>query len=168
MAGSNRNKTIKVGKTPPQKVIKIGGNPKEYIRTGANPDSIMQEHPVWRLADCDVDESGIWSFYKERLKDVFWDVIFPSLRQFESMTWSDIFIKGKKSNHGIDPNELNKCARERLIELRVEAEAIHSLRLGGKIRLYGYMTGAVYNILWYDDDHGDNSTCVCRSALKHT
>lgn len=21
---------------------------------------------------------------------------------------------------------------------------------------------------WYDDDHGDNNKCVCRSRLKHT
>ena len=168
MAACNKQKSIKQAQNPQQKVIREGGVATGGILFGSDPNSIMREHPGWRLADCDVAESGMWSFYKERLKDGFWDVIFPNLRQFESMTWSDIFVKGKKSNHGIDPNELNKCARDRLIELRVEAEAIHSLRLGGKIRLYGYMTGAVYNILWYDDDHGDNSTCVCRSVLKHT
>lgn len=38
----------------------------------------------------------------------------------------------------------------------------------GISKIYGYMTGRVFNVLWYDDDHGDNSTCVCRSHLKHT
>ena len=79
------------------------------------------------------------------------------------MTWGQILLEGKKQNHSIVPEKLNKCARDRLIELRVEAEAIYSLRLGGTLRLYGYMNGATYSILWYDEDHGDNDTCVCRS-----
>lgn len=168
MAASKKNKIPKTSANPQQRIVKFGGSPTERIRVGANPDSIMQEHPVWRLADCDVDEKGIWSFCKKRMVDDFWDVIFPNLRQFESMTWSDIFIKNKKCNHSIDPNKLNKAARERLAEMKIEAEAIYSLRFGGKLRLYGYMTGNAYNILWYDDDHGDNDTCVCRSTLKHT
>ena len=84
------------------------------------------------------------------------------------MTWSDIFISAKKHNHAIDVASLNKSSRDRFSELCIEAEAIHSLRLGGTIRLYGFLTGPIYNILWYDNDHGDNSTCVCRSAKKHT
>ncbi|CUP62134.1 Uncharacterized phage-associated protein [Anaerostipes hadrus] len=32
----------------------------------------------------------------------------------------------------------------------------------------GYMVEKVFNILWYDDNHGDNNRCVCRSYLKHT
>lgn len=45
---------------------------------------------------------------------------------------------------------------------------IISLRITENHRLYGYMSGRVFNILWYDDDHGDNNNCVCRSHLKHT
>ena len=50
----------------------------------------------------------------------------------------------------------------------IEAESLISLRLTGNHRLYGYMTGRVFNVLQYDNNHGDNSTCVCRSYLKHT
>lgn len=42
------------------------------------------------------------------------------------------------------------------------------VRITGKHRLYGFMRGAVFNVLWYDLDHGDNDTCVCRSRKKHT
>lgn len=63
---------------------------------------------------------------------------------------------------------MNKVAQDRLFEKRIEAESLISLRLTGTHRLYGYMTGRVFNILWYDDDHGDNAECVCRSRLKHT
>ena len=84
------------------------------------------------------------------------------------MTWGEILIKGNKQNHYIDVGSLNKIARDRLADLQIEAEDICSLRLGGKLRLYGLLIGSVYHILWYDDSHGDSDTCVCRSKLKHT
>lgn len=55
-----------------------------------------------------------------------------------------------------------------MAERYIEAEALISLRMTGNHRLYGYMSGRVFNIIWYDDDHGDNDTCVCRSFKKHT
>lgn len=148
--------------------IKQGGTPVDGIRMGGSPDSVWSLHPVWNVASCDIDAEGSWSFHKERLRDEFWDVIFPRLREFVRMTWSDIFVSSSKQNHGIDPRGLNKCARDRLFDLRIEAESIYSLRLGGGLRLYGFLVGATYNILWYDNDHGDNDTCVCRSHKKHT
>ncbi len=84
------------------------------------------------------------------------------------MTWSEIIVKANKQNHSIDVDSLNKVAQDKLAKLHIEAESLLSLRLRGTIRLYGFMVGPVYSILWYDDDHGDNNTCVCRSSLKHT
>lgn len=167
MAASKRKKCAARDRTP-ERQIHRGGTPVSEIRIGGNPDSYYECHPVWRFATCDVDESGAWAFCKSRLSDEFWEQIFPKLREFESMTWGDIFITAKKQNHSVTPDELNKCAQDRLRGMSVEAEAIHSLRLGGRLRIYGFMTGATYNILWYDNDHGDNETCVCRSRLKHT
>ena len=77
-------------------------------------------------------------------------------------------VNAKKQNHTIEVKKLNKMAINRLIELHVEAESLVSLRLTGTHRIYGHMTGAIFNILWVDLDHGDNSTCVCRSNKKHT
>lgn len=156
MAGSKRTK----GK------IRQGGVPSKGIRVGGNPDSIMSDSPSWAFAFCDMEST--WGFCRERLEAEFWEIIFPKLREFETMSWSDIFIKANKQNHSIDLNCLNKVARDRLGELHVEAEALYSLRLRGNIRLYGFMVGTVYNILWYDKEHGDNDSCVCRSKLKHT
>ena len=65
-------------------------------------------------------------------------------------------------------DELSKAAAARLVDLKIEAEAVHTLRLGGQLRLYGTLDGSVYNIIWYDDDHWDNDRCVCRSNKKHT
>ena len=164
MAGSKR---IKCG-CAPKSEVRQGGTPSPGIKLGGDPDSIMKEHPSWRLASCDMEPNIRWSFHEPRLSHDFWTTIFPKLQDFERMTWSDIFISAKKHNHAIDVASLNKSARDRFSELCIEAEAIHSLRLGGTIRLYGFLTGPIYNILWYDNDHGDNSTCVCRSVKKHT
>lgn len=128
----------------------------------------MRQHPSWSFGACDTDPTIRWAFYKQRMEETFWDTILPKLKEFEAMTLSAIFVDGKKQNHGIDVQTLNKDARKRLEELRVEAEAVHSLRLGGNLRIYGYLEGSVYHILWYDDNHGDNNTCVCRSYKKHT
>lgn len=146
--------------------IKQGGNPVGGIRAGGDPDSIMSCHPSWNFSMCDSD--GAWAFCQKRLSDTFWTTVFPKLKDFESMTWSEIIVKANKQNHSIDVDSLNKVAQDKLAKLHIEAESLLSLRLRGTIRLYGFMVGPVYSILWYDDDHGDNNTCVCRSSLKHT
>ena len=94
--------------------------------------------------------------------------VLPKMYGWESQTWKEI-IKPKKQNHFIQVSTLNKCAIERLEELRIEAESLFSLRIQGKERLYGLIEGdGTFNIIWYDTDHGDNSTCVCKSQKKHT
>lgn len=109
-----------------------------------------------------------WNFSKNRLADSFWEMLLPKMREFESMTLAEIFVVAKKQNHGIDVTELSAAAAARLAELHTEAESVHSLRLGGKLRLYGVLGGSVYSIIWYDDDHGDNPNCVCRSSKRGT
>ena len=151
-----------------KKIVKCTKEPASQIRIGGDPESIYGFHPSWSFSSCDIDETIPWSFCKNRLINDFWDIIFQKLREFESMTWGQIFINGKKQNHSIILSELNKCARDRLNELHIEAEAIYSLRLGSTLRIYGYMVQHTYCILWYDDNHGDNNTCVCRATLKHT
>ena len=110
----------------------------------------------------------MWAFSKEHVGEVIWTEIIPRLRALETQTWSEILVRDKKQNHSLDLNDLNRVDQDRLITRYIEAESLISLRVTGTHRLYGYMTGRVFNILWYDDEHGDNSKCVCRSHLKHT
>ena len=152
----------------PKTGIKYGASPKTGVHFGADPDSIFQHNPSWRFSICDIDQDSRWAFTESRLSTEFWQHIFPRLRALESMTWADILIVGKKANHAINPEDLNKGARDRLDALQIETEAVISLRVNGVCRLYGILEGPVYKILWYDNDHGDNLTCVCRSHKKHT
>lgn len=129
------------------------------------PSQYYSQNPAWTFANSDQD---MWAFSKEHVGEVIWTEIIPRLRALETQTWSEILVRDKKQNHSLDLNDLNRVAQDRLITRYIEAESLISLRVTGTHRLYGYMTGRVFNILWYDDEHGDNSKCVCRSHLKHT
>lgn len=154
---NRKKKTVKQTKNPPG---------RSFGKT--DPDSHSKEKLSWNFSMCDTDPSIRWSFCKERLLDIFWDVIIPKMRGFESMTVAEIFVQAKKQNHAVDVTKLAPEAIARLTELHIEAASVHSLRLGGQLRLYGILHGSTYSIIWYDDDHGNNKTCVCRSNLRHT
>lgn len=135
-------------------------NPKRI----EEPDKILGMNPSWAFYRC--DKEGRWAFTKDRLRDVFWDKIFPKLKSFEQQTWGQI-ISGS-NHHFIEVSTLNKCARDRLDQLNITEERIFSLRLENTIRIYGIRPKATMVVLWYDNDHGDNDTCVCRSHQGHT
>ncbi len=149
-----------------KKIVKQKENPKsrQVVQT-EDPNHYYREHPAWSFSSCD---SEMWGFNEDNLKDVFWSEVFPFLKNLESQTWNDILIAAKKQNHSINVSTLNLKAQKRLEERFIEQDSLISLRLSGSQRLYGYIVGRVFNVLWYDSDHGDNDSCVCRSNLKHT
>ena len=129
------------------------------------PESYYDKNPSWNFHTCD---NEMWSFSKENAGDYIWSEIIPHLKGLESQTWNEIFLLAKKQNHSISCLTLNPIAQKRLSEKYIEAESLCSLRLNGTHRIYGYMNGSVFNILWFDPCHGDNDKCVCRSTKKHT
>lgn len=155
MAGSKKKKEIKQKETPNGKVLAQGGSPEQYYA----------QNPVWAFNNADQD---MWAFSQDHIGKRIWTEILPRLRNLETQTWNEILVKNKKQNHSLPVNNLNKIAQERLVQKYIEASSLISLRISGTHRLYGYMTEQVFNVLWYDDDHGDNDTCICRSYLKHT
>lgn len=155
MADYKRKKEVKQKEFPKERFIAQGGDPERYY----------SENPAWAFASSDQE---MWTISREHLGDLFWTEFLPRLRSLETQTWSEILIKNKKNNHSLEPDKLNKVAQDRLVARFIEPESVISLRITGTHRLYGYMTGRVFNILWYDDHHGDNNTCVCRARMKHT
>lgn len=152
---ADSKKKVKQVKFPDGKSIRQGGDPKQYY----------SQHPAWNFSGCDKEK---WSIYSDAVYEIFRSEILPHFESWESQTWIYILVDAKKQNHSVDLHNLNKVALSRLTKMRVEAEALISLRLSGRHRIYGYMSGAIFNILWIDLDHGDNTTCVCRSTKKHT
>lgn len=148
--------------------IKEGGQPAGKSFGSKVPDDFSDKRISWRFSQCDTDPGCRWSFNPNRFGDAVWDMIIRKLREFEGMTPAEIFVNANYQNHSIDVNGLLDEAGERLASLHIEAESLYSLRLSGTKRLYGILDGAVYSVIWYDDDHGDNDRCVCRSRKKHT
>lgn len=139
-------------------------NPKaREIVAGGNPDAFFDKTPSWAFRQGDAER---WTIKKCSSND--FETIIDQLSNFESMTWKEI-LSNKKMNHPIDVNSLNPIAIKRLTELRIEVESIYSIRIEAKKRIYGFIQGdGTFQIVWYDPDHGDNQTCVCRSNKKHT
>lgn len=155
MAGFKKDKQIKQKEKPQGKSIAQGGDPEQYY----------SQNPAWTFANADQE---MWAFSQDHIGEVIWSEIIPRLKALETQTWGEILVRDKKQNHSLNPDDLNKAAQDRLASRYIEAESLISLRVTGNHRLYGYMSGRVFNILWYDADHGDNNKCVCRSHLKHT
>lgn len=155
MVGSKKDKQIKQREIPKGKSIAQGGDPEQYY----------SQNPAWTFANVDQE---MWAFSREHIGELIWSEILPRLKALETQTWGEILVRDKKQNHSLNLDDLNKVAQDRLAARYIEAESLISLRVTGNRRLYGYMSGRVFNILWYDDDHGDNNKCVCRSHLKHT
>lgn len=161
----NKNKFVKQGAVPNNRQI-----PEVYVKSRQvvvtkNPDEYYSLHPTWGFSSCDTEQ---WPLSRDTANAAFWDLILPRMKHFETMTWSEILLKDKTHNHSIAAENLNKVAQERLREKYVEQDAVISLRLDGTNRLYGYINGSTFYVLWFDNNHGDNDSCVCRSRLKHS
>lgn len=148
---NKKTKRIKQKEKPKGNNIVLSGNPEQYYN----------EFPSWCFSKVDEEQ---WSFTKE----IMWTEILPFLKKLEKKKWQTILVEEKKKNHSIRVDTLNKVAQDRLIEKHIEAESIISLRITATHRLYGYIVEKVFYILWYDNNHGDNENCVCRSHKKHT
>lgn len=150
-----------------EKHIKRRKNPSaKGVRTEIDSDAFYNKHPSWGFSSIDTE---MWQFDKQHAGMYFWGEIFPFFKNLGSMEWREILANDDNSNsHYVEPDSLNPKAKRRLEDRQIEAESIMSLRINGTHRLYGYMTGAVFNILWFDTNHGDNPDCVCRSHKKHT
>ena len=135
------------------------------IKDDARITAYYPLRPSWNFHTCDKKK---WTLDESHAAATFWKEILPHLQGWETVPWSEILLADKNHNHAIDVNMLNKGAMERLNELELEVDSLVSLRLTGTHRLYGYIVDGVFYVLWYDDDHGDNPTCVCRSHKKHT
>ena len=149
------NKVVKGGKKEPKsqkKAVNVN-DPKKHSGTDA---------VSWRFIACDKCR---WMILDNA---VFFDIILPQLQEYEKRRWSDWLTSNKKKCHKIPADTLNKCAKRRLEELQIEVEEVLVIHISNKQCLYGYIMNGICYLLWYDSNHGDNDSCVCRSHLLNT
>lgn len=146
-----RNKNPKVGKEP---------SSKKQPKTASNPTTYNDQYPSWRIFKIDMAGPYGWNAINaDKLKD-----IHAKLSDFESMTWNEILVRNKKSNHLVEIEQLSSEAQTRLREIQLEdIDHLVSLRLRSKERVWGIRDQGVLTILWWDPEHQ-----VCPSKLKHT
>lgn len=147
-------------KKPKKRVSALPATTKAVFRRDVLPDAETSDHRLcWRFTHFDHD--GPWGFGRFEKDTLQW--LLECLRSFESMTPAEIFrgYPGKLYEVAAIPN---KTALDRLDELGMaDMTTIWRLRLGGEPRLYGFLAGHVFHVLWWDPDHE-----IWPSTLKHT
>lgn len=67
--------------------------------------------------------------------------------------WESERTDGRKRHHDHAITDLNSEAQDRLQELEMNEERIFRFRLSGPCRLWGFRSGALFRVLWYDPEH---------------
>lgn len=112
----------------------------------------------WHLGALDRDGPFGWS---KMLGADFWETIAARLKSLETMTWANL---GSTGSHFVAINHIASEARKRLEEIgQDDVDALYSLRLRGKPRIWGIRNRHILKVLWWDPDHQ-----VCPSLKKHT
>jgi hypothetical protein len=108
------------------------------------------ELPLWAFRIVDLDGPWCWS---KMDGGVLRDVL-DRLKQLETMSWHE--IESKTGSHFIETGDTGFCkqARDRLAEIRQDdADALFSLRVTGRRRIWGIRDGGILRILWWDPEH---------------
>lgn len=106
-----------------------------------------------------IDSEIIKKIIEATTFDFFTEKIFPKIAEFEKKTWSEIDretygYKNKSKHHNIDIEKLSKDAQKRLKEIGYnDVSEIFSLRLEGKLRIFGFRRLNYLDIIWIDPNH---------------
>jgi hypothetical protein len=129
-------------------------------KTAADPTSYHGLNPAWQIGRMELVDPFGWHVITSDILDS----IRTKLQHFESMTWAEILVVGKKRNHTVRVDQLCPKAQKRLKELRLDdVDEVVSLHLTGLQRVWGILNAGVLALLWWDPDHE-----VCPSEKKNT
>lgn len=141
---------------PSQQGVKQTVNPGSFL-PGAETS---HQRVSWRFAH--VDHEGPWGF-----DDIQPDVLCEILRKLadcESMTLAELRNTRRFFKEYDLPGGLCRQALDRLTAMRRDdMTKIHRLEFTGTQRLYGFLEGNIFHVVWWDPSHA-----VYPSSLKHT
>ncbi|MFF5261438.1 hypothetical protein ACFY4C_21045 [Actinomadura viridis] len=135
---------------------------KEVPRRSALPGAETSDERIcWRF--CHVDHEGPWGFGHVDGETLCW--LMGRLGQFETMKINEIFSNSDYPGKHYEVESIPTTeALGRLTELQLgDMTKISCLRLQGEPRLYGFLLGNVFHVVWWDPKHE-----VWPSKLKHT
>lgn len=151
MARRNKSKGVKV---------KVEPSIRKQPKVASGPSSFNDRKAAWRISHLEMEAPYGWQ--EVDLKTFAF--IRSKLAAFESMTWNQIIVEGKKHHHSIPVDEIVKSARERLEAINQDdTDVLVSLRLSAKSRVWGILEEGVLRLLWWDPNHE-----ICPSKKKNT
>ncbi|MEL6853921.1 MAG: hypothetical protein AAFO83_02295 [Cyanobacteria bacterium J06607_13] len=164
MAKRDKKKRAKTKQAPTQqdKTVKTKSLPKtkKEPKTALEPTSFNHKRPAWRVSHLEMVDPYGW----HETDAVTLKRIREKLGDFESMTWNQILVDGKKRHHSIRIDQIAKPALKRLREIEQDdIDRLVSLSLSGKQRVWGILEEGVLRLLWWDPNHK-----ICPSHKKHT
>lgn len=149
---ARQNNNAKAKSVPGVQAVKRG----KHVPVGAlDSDSYLDEHVRWTAREIDEVPGEI--------KKLRWDLkakeaveLLKFLEEISGKTWRECWNEmsdGHKRNHDHAVSDLPKEAQARLQQLDDGEERVFRFRLTGSCRLWGFRSGNLFRILWYDPNH---------------
>ncbi|RFZ48243.1 hypothetical protein MSS2_04759 [Mycobacterium marinum] len=129
---------------------------KHVQQSAAPPEGIDHQQFSWSAAEVDHEYTGAWA-WKLSAKDVA--DLLKLLEETSRLTWREVKALrtgGRRSralHHDQSVKSICTAAQQRLAQLEIDVEHVFRLRHGSAIRIWGYLAGSVFRILWYDREH---------------
>jgi hypothetical protein len=116
----------------------------------ADRTNLMQLKACWRVKRVQVVDPYGW--HDLTASDLVY--IRSKLSEFETMTWNEIFIDGKKWNHSIQISQL-RCAKARkwLRDNLPDQLELWTIRFNNRQRVWGIFGEGAYQIIFWDPTH---------------
>ena len=129
------------GKTVPATATDDGAYKNEYVRwTAREIDHVNGESDGCRW-DLNASEAMELLKFLDELTNKTWG-------ECESET-----ANGQKRHHDHAITDLTRVAQDRLRQLDESEDRVFRFRLKGKCRLWGFRSGSLFRMLWYDPEH---------------
>lgn len=116
--------------------------------------SYQDENICWTARELDSNSN---------IEGVRWDLsaseteeLLKFLENLSQKTWRESEAEvagGHRRNHDHAVTDLVPSAQKRLRQLNQPEERIYRFRMSGKRRLWGFRSGNLFRILWYDPEH---------------
>ncbi len=128
-------------KTVPPTATNSGAYKREFVRWTAREIDDVSGAKDGRRWDLDASETMELLKFLDELTGKTWG------------EWEGDRASGHKRHHDHPVTDLTPVAQERLRQLDENEERIFRFRLKGKCRLWGFRSGNLFRILWYDPEH---------------
>lgn len=129
------------GKTVPSTATNSGAYRREFVRWTAREIDDANGAKDGRRWDLNASETMELLKFLDELTGKTWG------------EWESETSNGRKRHHDHAVTDLTPVAQDRLRQLDENEERIFRFRLKGKCRLWGFRSGDLFRVLWYDPEH---------------